>query len=211
MLATVVVQDIESQQLLYSQGDVDRRYSPCSTFKVVLAAIGYDAGILLDDQTPLWDFQEGFTDFLPVWRESQTPRSWIANSCVWYSQLLVKQLDLQEYVTLLDYGNGDALAQDCWLSSSLEISPREQVEFVTKLVREELPLSKEAQRRAKELLYSGEGDLFGKSGSDCRTIGWYVGWQGGRSFACILEGKDASGALAKRYIKDVKIDGLSRN
>ena len=46
---------------------IQKRISPCSTFKMALSLMGYDAGILKDENTPVWDFQEGYDDWLP-WR-----------------------------------------------------------------------------------------------------------------------------------------------
>lgn len=81
-----------------------------STFNIVLSLIGYDTGILKDETDPIWPFQEGYVDWRDDWKKEQTPRSWIKESCVWYSQELTKKLGmekLQGYVTRFSYGNRD--------------------------------------------------------------------------------------------------------
>lgn len=40
-------------------GRCDNRHTAASTFKVALALIGYDAGVLVDAHTPLWTWQPG--------------------------------------------------------------------------------------------------------------------------------------------------------
>ncbi len=162
----------------------DERLSPCSTFKIALSLMGYDAEILIDEQTPIWDFQEGYDDFLEVWKQPQTPASWMKNSCVWYSRLLARQMGLElfeHYLSTLDYGNQDASGgvTNAWLSSSLKISAEEQVIFIQNM----LSHSSHAMQMTKELLFLEEEasgwKLFGKTGwgrSGDREIGWFVGW-----------------------------------
>jgi beta-lactamase class D len=178
----------------------NERISPCSTFKITLSLMGYDAGILKDDQNPIWDFHEGYDDWLPRWRGPQTPLSWIQYSCIWYSKILSLQLGLesiQNYLSSMKYGNEDmsgGLAAPgptsiAWVNSSLTISPKEQVNFIQKMVLGKLPVSSHAIQTTKMLLFKeklpGGWKLFGKtgwSGSDITKDGislehaWFVGW-----------------------------------
>ena len=79
----------EKEQVVCQEGDCNKRYAPCSTFKIALSLIGYDARILFNEMHPLWSFQNGYLDFLESWKKDQTPKSWMKNSCVWYSQVLL--------------------------------------------------------------------------------------------------------------------------
>ncbi len=172
---------------------VNERVTPCSTFKIALSLMGYDAEILKDEKNPIWDFQEGYDDYLQSWKTSQTPQSWMKNSCVWYSRLLALQLGLekiQSYLTLLNYGNQDMSGGEtkAWLSSSLKISPKEQIAFIQKMVQEKLPISSYAIQMTKTFLFVDdlpEGwKLFGKTGlgsivqQDGKNlkVRWFVGW-----------------------------------
>jgi len=38
----------------------NKRYSPCSKFKITLSLIGYDAGILKDEHHPIWEYRNGY-------------------------------------------------------------------------------------------------------------------------------------------------------
>lgn len=185
------------------QGDPSARYAPCSTFKVALSLMGYDAQILTDETHPAWPFEEEkYEAFLESWKETQTPTSWMKNSCVWYSQVLTPQIGaerFQNYVTKLNYGNQDVSGDKgknnglthSWLSSSLEISPGEQAVFLEKLLANTLPVTMHAQEMTRNIMFLEtlpQGwDLYGKTGSgyllsDDRAQkldikhGWFVGW-----------------------------------
>jgi len=180
--------------------NIHTQMSPCSTFKIPLSLMGYDASVLKDETNPIWEFQEGYDDWLASWRAPQSPLSWMKYSCVWYSKVLSLKLGLekiQTYLTAFAYGNQDAsegLADPgpldpFWINSSLKISAREQVDFIQKMIRSQLPVSSTAIQMTKTLLFKEElaegWKLFGKtgwSGSDITKDGktlehsWFVGW-----------------------------------
>lgn len=174
---------------------VNERISPCSSFKIVLSLMGYDAEILKDEGNPVWDFQDGYDDFLESWKAPLTPRDWMNYSCVWYSKVLAVQLGLermQAYLSSIEYGNKDlsgGLAPPgpttvAWINSSLKISPREQVEFIKKMVLEKFSISSKALQMTKAILFKealpGGWKLFGKTGWSGSDVGlehgWFVGW-----------------------------------
>lgn len=184
--------DANTNQVLLESGmHTNDRASPCSTFKIALSVMGYDAGILTDENTPIWDFQEEYVDYIASWKAPQTPLTWMKNSCVWYSQVLVKELgakQIQRYLQLLQYGNQDMSGglTTAWIGSSLQISPKEQVHFIYKMLHGDLPISNKAVQLTKSLLFIEElpegWKLFGKTGTgplnkEERTeINWLVGW-----------------------------------
>ena len=153
--------------------------------------MGYDSAILKDKETPTWNFQEGYLDYIESWKAPQNPQSWMKNSCIWYSQVLAVKLGMekvQSYLHLLGYGNQDmsgGLMNDdgaAWISSSLKISTKEQVSLIQKMVRKELPISSCAIQMTKSLLFIEElaegWKLFGKTGYGNKflEIGWFIGW-----------------------------------
>lgn len=179
---------------------INKQMSPCSTFKIPLSLMGYDAEVLKDEIYPTWDFQEGYDDWLASWRAPQSPLSWMKYSCVWYSKVLSLELGLekiQNYLSSIEYGNQDVsggltdpgLLNPFWINSSLEISPKEQVDFLQKMIQGLLPISSKAIRMTRAILFKEElsegWKLFGKtgwSGSDITKDGktlehsWFVGW-----------------------------------
>jgi beta-lactamase class D OXA-29 len=192
----------EKDKIIHQEGDSNQRYAPCSTFKIALSLIGYDSGILIDEMHPLRPFKKGYPDFLEVWKQDQTPKSWMKNSCVWYSQVLTRKLGMQKfqsYITKFNYGNMDLSGDkgknngltNAWLSSSLEISSIEQISFLEKLLNNTLPVSRNTQEMTKNILFveelPGVWKLYGKTGSGVllspdRTRklkiqhGWFICW-----------------------------------
>ncbi|MBA3816174.1 MAG: class D beta-lactamase [Parachlamydiaceae bacterium] len=179
---------------------INERMSPCSTFKITLSLMGYDAGILKDEKTPIWDFQDGYDDWLESWRAPQYPQSWMKYSCVWYSKILALQLGMekiQSYLTSIEYGNKDVSGglglpgptSVAWINSSLKISPKEQVNFIQKMLHGKLSISPYSIQMTNAILFKEElsegWKLFGKTGwsgsdiaRDGKTLehGWFVGW-----------------------------------
>lgn len=179
--------------------DINERVTPACSFNIVLSLMGYDAQVLKDEQTPIWDFQEGYDDFSESWKASQTPQSWMSRSCVWYSKMIGLQLGLetiQSYLRLLEYGNQDMSAglvtpgpaRPAWVNASLKISPKEQVDFIQKMIRGKLPISSNAIQMTRALLLKEEGlagwQLYGKTGlghivrqdGTNVKVRWFVGW-----------------------------------
>ncbi len=186
--------DATTDDIVFELGPhINERVTPCSTFKIALSLMGYDTGLLIDEKRPTLDFKKEYVDYIESWKTSQTPKSWIRNSCVWYSQILTKAMGIkaiQNYLTLFEYGNEDMTGgiTQAWLSSSLKISPKEQVHFLNKIVHTNIFISLNAIQTTKSLLYIEEfpagWKLFGKTGmgsineqdSTKLDIGWFIGW-----------------------------------
>ena len=192
----------ENNTVIKQEGDCSSQYAPCSTFKIALALMGYDSGILKDELYPEWPFNPDYAAFLESWKAPQNPTTWMKNSCVWYSQVLTPKLGIErfhEYVKNFDYGNQDLSGDkgenngltNSWLSSSLEISPEEQAIFLQKLLANALSVSTQAQVMTKNIIYVEDlpygWKLYGKTGSgfllnEDRTKrlelqhGWFIGW-----------------------------------
>lgn len=84
------------------------RFPACSTFKVPLAVMGFDSGILKDEKQVLkWD---GEKRFLEAWNRNQDARSWMRESVVWFSQRLTPMMGkkrFEGYLKKFNYGNAD--------------------------------------------------------------------------------------------------------
>ncbi|WP_346894099.1 class D beta-lactamase [uncultured Roseibium sp.] len=215
-LCTIVL-NAESGARLIEEGDCESRMSPASTFKIAISLMGYDAGILKDASSPVLPFKKGYVDWRPNWRKATSPRTWMRDSVVWYSQQVTTRLGekrYSDYVSAFGYGNEDVSGDpgkhngltDAWLSSSLQISPLEQVAFLRRLVRGELPVSEEAVKHTAEITDYGRQPagwhVHGKTGAGLprgadgallrgRPFGWFVGWaeKNGRSvvFARLIQ------------------------
>jgi beta-lactamase class D len=161
------------------------KVAPCSTFKVPLALMAFDQGILKDETTTYqWD---GVDRGSPVWNRDTSAADWMKYSVVWYSQRITPQLGpekIKTYLAKFDYGNQDISGglTKFWLGSSLKISADEQLRFWERFWTNGLPVSQHATDRTKKIIYletSPAGmKLSGKTGShttDKEELGWFVG------------------------------------
>lgn len=198
-----IVTDAKDGAALLEQGDCRARVTPASTFKIALAVIGFESGLLKNAHSPEFPFKDAYVDWGgDNWKQPTDPTRWIKYSVVWYSQIIAHTLGaprLEGYLRKFDYGNadmsGDAGQQNgldrAWIGSSLKISPAEQTVFLRKLLARELPVSEKAMAETIEIVETRparEGwELHGKTGSAYpRTVdggqdlehgyGWYVGW-----------------------------------
>lgn len=167
-------------EVTYGGSVCDTQVSPASTFKIPNSLIGLDLGILKDENTLYkWD---GKKQTIKEHEQDHTLASAVKYSVVWYFKALAEQVGenhYRQYLKKLNYGNQDisgGLTQ-FWLSSSLKISPKEQITFLKKLYCNQLPVSKHATDIVKKILVL-DADLSGKTGSasvDGVNIGWFVG------------------------------------
>ncbi|ABV76811.1 MULTISPECIES: penicillin-binding transpeptidase domain-containing protein [spotted fever group] len=84
-------------KIIKQEGNCESRYAPCSTFKIAISLMGYDDGFLIDETHPKLPVKAGYADYLEVWKQSQTPKDWMKNSCVWYSQIITKELGIEKF------------------------------------------------------------------------------------------------------------------
>ncbi|QOY94371.1 class D beta-lactamase [Massilia sp. UMI-21] len=187
--------DADTGKTLVREGQCEQRVTPASTFKVPISLMGFDSGVLVDEDTPLLPFRQGYVDWLPEWRSATNPSAWMKYSVVWYSQQVTTRLGAQRFQSYLDrfeYGNRDASGNpgkrdgltEAWLGSSLKISPDEQAVFLRKLVSRTLPVSGKAVDMTTALMryprLRNGWDLYAKTGSGAEPgalpHGWLVGW-----------------------------------
>jgi beta-lactamase class D len=199
-----LMMDSATSTRLIMQGDCNSQVTPASTFKIALAAIGYDAGILKDAHTPTLAFQPGYPDWGGEnWKQPTDPSRWLKYSVVWYSQQITARLGpakFADYVKRIGYGNADVSGdpgkenglERAWIASSLKISPLEQAEFLTRLLNGRLPLSRAAMEKTIAVIETRDErpsgwTIHGKTGAAsprqadgtfnrAKSWGWYIGW-----------------------------------
>ncbi len=200
--ACTVLADAATGTLLVQQGVCDQRVPPASTFKIAISLMGYDSGFLKDQYNPELPFKEGYPDWRESWRTDTDPAAWSRESVVWYSQQVTQSLGMQrfaDYAAAFDYGNADVSGDPgkdngltrAWLSSSLRISPLEQVAFLTRMVDGQLPVSAHAHSMTEAIMTETQlpdgWTVHGKTGAGASValngrpvrdhpIGWFVGW-----------------------------------
>ena len=156
-----------------------KRYSPASTYKIPHTLFALEAGAVRDEfEVFKWD---GVTRGFPGHNQDQNLRSAMRVSALWVYEIFAGRIGeaaAQRYLKRADYGNAQAGAGTYWVDGRLDISALEQIVFLKKLYRNELPFQLAHQRLVKDLMIVEAGRnwiLRAKTGWEGR-FGWWVGW-----------------------------------
>ena len=162
--------------------------SPASTFKIPNSVIALETGVVTDPDKDVFKW-DGVTRSIEAWNRDHTMRSAIAVSAVPVYQEIARRIGaerMQKYLDLFDYGNRDIGGgiDQFWLTGNLRIDPVQQVDFVDRLRRGALPVSKRSQDLVRDILPQtkvGDSVIHAKSGllgaeTGKPSLGWLVGW-----------------------------------
>lgn len=214
---TGLVLDLNSSKKTVFGNRINERLSPCSTFKILNSLIALETKVVQDEnETLTWD---GIIREYPFWNKDHSMRSAIKVSTVWFYQEMARRIgskQMQQLVLQAHYGNTDTSDSltDFWLGNgSLKISANEQIDFLTKLLRNQLPFSTHSITTVKDIMTIEKNQkyiLAGKTGS-CAGVGWFVGFLEEdntiKVFAFNIKGAGASGSI----IKEIVIEYLKSN
>lgn len=199
-------------QIVFNEPFSTRRFSPYSTFKICNSLIALEERVVsVDDSLRRWDGTEHSRQEL---RQDQNMASAIKYSAVWYYQQLAREVGgtaMRARLNAVGYGNMDISGgiDKFWLDSSLLISPQEQLDFIIRLYRNELPFSRGNMEYVKSILRQEAYpiDIYGKTGSSGDGNGWFVGYtllnKKPYFFSVYIEGEGVSGALARDKIAEI--------
>jgi beta-lactamase class D len=161
---------------------------PASTFKIPNSLIALETGVVGDPDKDVFKW-DGVTRSIEGWNRDHTLRSAIAASAVPVYQEIARRIGaerMQKYLDLFEYGNRDIGGgiDQFWLTGNLRIDPIEQVDFVDRLRRGALPVSKRSQELVRDILpvtKTGDSIIRAKSGLlgaeiGKPSLGWLVGW-----------------------------------
>ncbi len=191
-----IVVEVKSGKIISKFGQLcDERLYANSTFKVPLVLMALDADVLKNkDQILKWD---GTKQLIKSWEQDHNAKTWLKDSVVWFSQRLTPQIGLEKiknYLKDFKYGNQDFSGGigHAWLSSTLKISPQEQIEFLRRLKNHQLKIKSEVLDTVLSLIptevektnfkVSGKtGSGFSWSDSESKSnppyrLGWYIGY-----------------------------------
>jgi len=161
---------------------------PASTFKIPNSLIALETGVVGDSDKDVFKW-DGVTRSIEAWNHDHTMRSAIAVSAVPVYQEIARRIGaerMQKFVDLLEYGNRDIGGgiDQFWLTGNLRIDPFQQVDFIDRLRRGVLPVSKRSQDLVRDILpvtRVGDAVIRAKSGllgaeTGKPSLGWMVGW-----------------------------------
>jgi beta-lactamase class D len=181
----------KTDDYLIIASDKDRSgqaFLPASTFKIPNSLIALETGVVGDPDKDVFKW-DGVKRSIEAWNQDHTLRSAIAASAVPVYQEIARRIGserMQKYVDLLEYGNrniGGGIDQ-FWLTGELRIDPIQQIDFVDRLRRGVLAVSKRNQDLVRDILpvtMAGEATIRAKSGLlgaelGKPSLGWLVGW-----------------------------------
>jgi beta-lactamase class D len=161
---------------------------PASTFKIPNSLIALETGVVGDPDKDIFKW-DGVVRSIEGWNRDHTMRSAIAASAVPVYQEIARRIGaerMQKYLDLFEYGNRDIGGgiDQFWLTGNLRIDPVQQVDFVDRLRRGVLPVSKRSQDLVRDILpVTRVGDVViraksGLLGAEIGepSLGWLVGW-----------------------------------
>lgn len=179
-----------------------RRLPPCATFELPATVIAIDRGVVPDANTPVKRNP-------PVAGDAPggvNLRDAFRGPVPWVYEEIARRIGSDGFnraLAAMRYGNADAGGPVERIgrgenNRGLALNPVEQVDFLARLKRGELPTSAESQSRTVELIQServGDATIHSKSGG-CDGAAWTVGWvaRAERSviFAAVEAGPDPS-------------------
>ncbi len=196
LTVSFLARDLETGDYFVLEGsDIDAREAPWSTFKIPNLLIALEAGVAPSlDTWRDWDADRrpAAAHWPEAWKEGQTLGEAFSRSSVWYFQDLALEIGGSVYREKLEdwgYGNADVPdgTDDFWLGASLQISVREQVDFLEDLLTGKLGVSETTLAALDVASQAGQASgtsLHGKTGSgpddpaniDGTFSGWYVGY-----------------------------------
>lgn len=181
----VVLDERTGARYVHNEPRARTGYLPASTFKIPHALFALDAGVVRDEfQTFEWD---SVRRDIESWNQDHDLRSSMRHSVVWVYQEFARKIGEareRRYLERARYGNADPSGglDVFWLEGALRISAMEQIEFLRRLQRHELPFRADHQRIVKDATIVESGRdwiLHAKTGWQARiepNVGWWVGW-----------------------------------
>jgi beta-lactamase class D len=181
-----ILHDLTRDRWLYidsTQADVATL--PASSFKIFSSLYGLESGVVTGpDHVFRWDS----TDYgRPEVNHDLTLSESMKVSAYWVHRDIARKAGaevLKHWLDTVGYGNADTSGgfDRTWVRGNLRITPREQVRFLERLVKNELPFSQRTMDTVKDItlqedtlgyrLHGKTGWAMGSEGS----IGWFVGW-----------------------------------
>ena len=188
----VALFDDGSRRWIYGEGPLmEKRFPPCSTFKIVSTLLGLDCGVVTGPDSRLGYDETHYET--AAWNRDLSLREAFQLSCVPYYKKLMGKLEksyVQRRLDALAYGNCDISVWNSnghnvfWIESSLLISPEEQIAVLRRIFSVASPFSSKQVAILKECMAAGSVgtfSLYGKTGTGRnhntnRLEAWYVGF-----------------------------------
>ncbi|HBG5346042.1 TPA: CDD family class D beta-lactamase [Clostridioides difficile] len=219
---------------IYNKELIETRRSPCSTFKIVSTLIGLEKGVINSKESVMG--YDG-TDYPNKnWNKNLSLEEAFKESCVWYYKKLINKVDAKSVQNILDdlkYGNcdisewegdlknGKGYLNGFWLESSLQISPKEQVQTIAKIFEGDTNFKKEHINILKDIMKIDVNDkninVYGKTGTgfdekNKRVDAWFVGMleREGDTYYFAIKSDDSNKEVTGPKVKEIAINIIKK-
>lgn len=152
--------------------------APASTFKIPHALIALETGVVSAGGAPTpWD---GSPQPFPSWQRAHSLDSAIRDSVLWYFRRtagLIGPDQMHRWLDSIGYG-ADTFAGDVtsfWLNGDLVVTPEAQLDFLARMFRGELPVSRGSVDAVRRAMTMPAGRLTNASGTHRFVTGWPAG------------------------------------
>jgi beta-lactamase class D len=158
----VVIHDLTAAKPHLVRGECSTRLSPASTFKIPHALVALETGVVKADSVERWDGTK--YERQPKWNLDHTVISALRPSVLWLFQRIAPRIGaarMTEWLTKFDYGNRDTSGpiDAYWTNGRLRVSPLEQVEFLRRFYRGQLPVTAPHVRAVRDGLEQKPGTV----------------------------------------------------
>lgn len=176
----------EKGEFVFHKEMADLPFSPFSTFKIFSTLMCLDEGIVESGESRME--YSGKTYWNAQWNADLNLQESFQRSCVWFYHQMIYKLspsDVEKHLEAVSYGNCDLSPWEgrdpdsdlsgFWLGSSLEISPRQQVAFLSQVFQGETAYREEHILMLQEFMATDPPNVFGKTGASS-VQSWFVGF-----------------------------------
>jgi beta-lactamase class D len=151
------------------------RTAPASTFKLPHALIALETGVVPNArQIVKW---EGTRQPFPVWEQDHSLDSAVKWSVVWFFRRTAASIGgdrMREYLSRFGYAEdmfeGDVTS--FWLNGDLVVSPGEQLRFLRRMVRDDLPVARRHIDAVSAAYLMPPGVITNASGTHPFVLDW---------------------------------------
>ncbi|HBG4933910.1 TPA: CDD family class D beta-lactamase [Clostridioides difficile] len=219
---------------IYNKELIETRRSPCSTFKIVSTLIGLEKGVINSKESVMG--YDGTEYPNKNWNKNLSLEEAFKESCVWYYKKLIDKVDAKSVQNILDdlkYGNcdisewegdlknGKGHLNGFWLESSLQISPKEQVQTMAKIFEGDTNFKKEHINILRDIMKIDVNDkninVYGKTGTGfdeknkC-VDAWFVGMleREGDTYYFAIKSDDSNKEITGPKVKEVAINIIKK-
>lgn len=225
----------ENTYYIYNKDSAEKPSSPCSSFKIISCLMGLESqAINPSDSTFKWS---GTHYPIEAWNKDIDYKQAFKASCIWYYRKVIDSIgedNVQVFLNRLDYGNKDISKWEgtlnnsifpemkdykelngFWQESSLQISPKQQVDVMKRIFEDKDIFSKNNIGLIKDVMRVEQKDesiqIYGKTGSGKKDSSWSDAWFVGMFekssdttyFAVRLNQPDIYGEKAKEIAESI--------